>query len=331
MSGPTAVGSVPRREHLLPCAESRTPLQLVPSGGEGFDGLAFWFQTLDDWIEYLEVARECAPETIHEYESYLQRFFRMAWRKLGVLPHTLTEQQLNQLLRSMKPRSPVKNAYLKAVRSYYRWAVARRVHDVDPARDVRVRKRAAPPARAHDLNTVRRLLEAARARSEQRYWAIILLFETSGRIGQVAEVMTEDVPDPSPGGLIHFRIVKHDYPYATNLTPLAAQAVRELRRLRESGPWAGTRPTLIGVGKNALGNWVREACVAIGLPEGWRNAHLLRSTSITELYKRTKSPELVRRRANHRNYQSLDRYVAMMDEDMREATSESLLGEGAGP
>lgn len=324
MQTPAAAGAEPRRRILGPGAETRPPLQLVPSGGsEAFDGLGYWFEILDDWIAYLVAARELDSSTIEEYESYVQRFFRKIWTRDGVLPHTITERQVHDYLRSLPRTSSVKYAVLKACRSYYAWAIPRGVHDNNPFADIRMRRLPKKPAKAHDLEQLTRILVAASFRSERRGWAILLMVETASRVGALANVRPEDTGTEA-GQLIHFRVVKNDRPYYDRLTPKGAEAVRELLRIKQEGCHQWQNGTLIGVCKQTLGSWVKQAARDCGLPKDWHKAHTMRATAATHLYSKTKDAKVVQRKLNHARLEDGEPYIMLTDSVMEDAAASSI-------
>jgi integrase len=272
---------------------------------------AFW-ALLDSWVDHM-AARELTPDTIEQRESYLLRFLR----RTRTSPETVTEQICERFLAGVTPRSSKREAYVAALRSFYRFAQARGYVDANPAADLHARspKYAAPDFfSAEEVRAI--VAAAARRQPGMRQWAIVLLFETGARIGSLAAVEPRDVGAER----IHFRKAKNDRPYSVILTPAARRAAEQLLEL-----YRGTQ-TLIGRHEDTVGEWFRDACRDAGLPEGRVNAHLARHTAATMLYARTKDPLLVKDFLNHADLGQIARYARVRDEAMQEALGRSLTG-----
>lgn len=269
-----------------------------------FDALRRW----DNWLQ----ASGRSLETRRNYRYHLLKFLA----DVMLDPTEVTEDDVTDYLAAIHQRGQTVQQVLRALKSYYSWAVRRGVHPANPAEAIRFKRPRRAPAKSYSPEEFRRLVLAAAGRHPKRAWAIILLHETGARIGSMAMVAPGDA-GLEAGQLIHFRKVKHDRPYSLHLSPLAAEAVRELL------PYSnGT--LLGGVAKETLWRWVHEAALDAGLPEGKRHPHLIRDTAATRLYQRTKNPRLVQTFLNHADLTQLHRYVAVMDEEMQEALGRSL-------
>jgi integrase/recombinase XerD len=272
---------------------------------------AFW-ALLNAWVDHM-AARELTPETIEQRESYLLRFFR----RTRTSPETVTENVCEKFLASVNPRSSTREAYVAALRSFYRFAHARGYVDADPAADLHARPPKYPPPDFFTVEEVRAIIAAAERRPPaMRRATIVLLFETGARIGSLAAVEPKDVRN----GHIHFRQAKNDRAYDVVLTPAAKQAVRVLLALHRDSR------TLIGRHPETIGEWFRDAARDAGLPEGRVNAHLARHTAATALYERTKDPLLVKDFLNHADLSQVHRYARVSETKMRDALGRSLTG-----
>lgn len=274
----------------------------------------FW-KLLDAWCDHMR-ARELTDDTIDQRESYLLRFFR----RTRASPEAVTEATIEQFLAGVTPRSSQREAYVYALRTFYRWAASRGYVPSDPTTELRARSPKYGPADYFRPEEVRAILEAARSmRPAKAYWAILLLFETGGRIGSVAGVRPQDTGTVS-GERLRFERTKGDRPYSVTLSPAAAEAVRELLRLHEGGE------TLLERHEDTLGEWFRTAARAAGMAEGRVHAHLARHTALTIYYRRTKDPIATQRFGGHADVRQLERYVANDDEVQAEALRTSLTG-----
>jgi integrase len=272
---------------------------------------AFW-ALFDEWCDHMR-ARDMTAETIEQREAYLLRFFR----RTRTSPESVTEGVCEGFLATVTPRSSKREAYVAALRSFYRFAAARGYVDQNPAADLHARQPKYPPPDFFSASEVTAILDAALSRPPaMRRPAIVLLFETGARIGSLAAVRPRDCSAER----IHFATAKNDRAYDVVLTPAAVRAVEELRICYGGGP------TLIGRTATTIGEWFREAARDAGLPEGRVNAHLARHTAATTLYERTRDPLLVKDFLNHSDLSQIARYARVKDETMREALSRSLTG-----
>lgn len=283
-------------------------LAVVGTVASAFEALDAWWVVLDQWRDWL--ATEVADSTAEEYEAAVLRFFRRS----RTTPDRLTEEQVAAYLRSLDPRGPSAQMCLRGLKSYYRWACRRGVHNADPVADLRFRPPKYPPPVTLTEREYTAIVEAARRRSPRRAWTIVLLLETGARIGSLAAVTAADVGTEA-GELIRFRVAKGDRPYAVSLSIPAAEAVRHLL----VDPTPRSQPTLVGVCKTTIWSWFHEAAIEAGLPPGKRHPHLARSTAATNLYKRTKDPLLVKKFLNHANLSTIHRYAEAGQEELAEA------------
>jgi site-specific recombinase XerD len=254
---------------------------------------ALW-ALLDGWHDAM-AAREMSSTTIEQREAYLLRFLR----RTRSSPETVTEDVINRFLAAVNAKGSNRQAYVAALRGFYRWAKRRGYVEQDPTTELVARSPKYPPPDYFEPHEVRAILAAAaRRRPTERVHAITLLFETGARIGSLAGVEARDVH----GGMLHFRYVKNDRPYAVELTPAARRAVDALREARPTGP-------LIGVHKVTIWRWFHEAATDAGLPEGRRHPHLARHTFGTEVYERSQDPLLTMEALGHANLSTVHRYA----------------------
>lgn len=287
--------------------ESEVPAHLHIAGSLD----SFW-ALLDAWVDHM-AAREFTAETMEQRESYLLRFYR----RTRTSPESVTEEVCERFLASVTPRSSKREAYVAALRSFYRFATVQGYVDHNPTLELRARAPKYPPPDYFSLEEIAAIVEAAARRlPAMRRWAVVLLFETGARIGSLAAVRPQDCA----GDHIYFRKAKNDRPYSVMLTPRALQACAELQALhRETS-------TLIGRHEDTIGDWFRDAARDAGLPEGRVNAHLARHTAATILYERTRDPLLVKDFLNHADLGQVQRYARVKDSNMKAALERSLMG-----
>lgn len=272
---------------------------------------ALW-ALLDEWVDHMK-SNELADETIEQRESYLIRFFRRS----RTSPETLTEAACERFLASVTPRSSKREAYVAALKTFYRWALVRGYVDHNPTLELHARAPKYPPPDFFSAKEISAILDAALKRPPaMRQPAIVLLFETGARIGSLGGLRLEDCH----ADRIHFSQAKNDRAYDVVLTPAAARAIEELKICYQGGP------TLIGRTSTTIGEWFRDAARDAGLPEGRVNAHLARHTAATRLYERTLDPLLVKDFLNHSDLSQVHRYARVTDASMKAALRRDLTG-----
>jgi len=268
------------------------------------------FDALRRWDNFMQ-ASGLSPVTRANYRYWLLRF----GADIMVDPCTVTEDDVAAYLASLSARGQARQQVLRALKSFYAWAARRGAVAQNPVEEFRFISARAGPAASLSAHEVCRLVHAAANRNPRRAWALILLLETGARIGSLAGVRPADTGTET-GEIIRFRVAKHNRPYALPLSPLAAEAVRELL--------PGANGTLIGIRKESLWRWCHEAAVDAGFPPGRRHPHLARHTAATALLRRTKNVRLVQEFLNHADLTQMHRYVAVTNDEMREALSTPL-------
>lgn len=273
-----------------------------------------WFLLVRQWGDFLR-ARHLSEATQRCYRYHLLRFFA----DVLIDPDELTEDDVTAYLASRDGRGQSIQQVLRALKSYYGWAVRRGFHEQNPAEAIRYRQSRTSIAWPLTDEEFRRVVIAAAWRSARRAWAIILTLETGARIGSMVGLEAEDVPT-EPGRLIYFRRTKGNRPYGVPLSPLAAVAARELLASRN-----GHR-TLLGVAANTLWTWYRQAALDAALPRRKSKPHALRQTFGTVMLERTRNPRLVADLLNHADLSQLHRYTVATDRSKRGALAEPVLG-----
>ena len=271
----------------------------------------FW-ALIDAWARHM-AARGLTTSTIEQREAFLLRFMRQTRSS----PETVTEDTLDAFFAGMQRRNATRDAYIAAIRGFYRWAVRRGHLEHDPSTELVMRPpRYGAPDFLRPEEIAALLEEAKKNRNPRRWAAIVLLFETGARIGSLAAVEPRDIRD----GTMAFRVAKFDRPYAVPVTALAQTAVDELLEI-----WEPEKVTLLGgVAPATIGDWFRETARKTGLKEGRVNAHLARHTAATMLYARSRDPIMVKNFLNHDDLSVVHRYARVTDTALRKALGESL-------
>jgi integrase len=265
------------------------------------------FQVLGSWLDSME-ARGFSPATMRGYGDSVLRAGRVVRKD----PRSFTPDDVLAVLKGIGKQGPAKRSMAQALRSFYRFAEAEHLSG-NPTRDVPMDPPRPRAAEALEPSEVRALLRAAFRKDPRRGWALMLLYATGGRIGSLVAVMPEDVS----AKFIRFTNMKGRHgPHDVPLSPLAQIAARHLAELPP-----GPRPTLVGVGKGAVWQWVNQAAKDAGVSVKGRPAwpHLLRHTAATVAYEATMDPLGLAEFLGHADLRQIRRYVARVDPRKRRA------------
>ena len=263
------------------------------------------FEIVGRWEDWLEV-RGAATETIREYEAYLLRAGALQRKD----PRWFSPDDVVAVLKSYAARGPSKGNMATSLKSFYRFAEARELCG-NPTGDVKVRPEPEKDAGSLDSGQIRALLRAAFRRDARRGWTIALLYATGARIGSLVAVTAQDVSPAS----ITFRTMKgHRGPHEVPLNRLGRVAALRLLALPP-----GLRPTLVGVGKGAVWQWVHQAAKEANVRVDGRLAwpHLLRHSAGTAGYEATLDELGVAQFLGHKDTRQIHRYVGRADERKR--------------
>jgi integrase len=263
------------------------------------------FEIVGRWEDWLEV-RGRAPETIREYRAYLLN----AGALLRKDPRWFSPDDVVSVLKSYADRGPAKTNMITALKSFFRFAETRELCG-NPMADIAVRPEPEKDAASLDPEQLRALLRAAFRRDPRRGWTLTLLYATGARIGSLVAVTAEDVTPAS----ITFRTMKgHRGAHEVPLNRLGRISALQLLALNP-----GPRPTLIGVGKGAIWQWVHQAALDGNVRVDGRLAwpHLLRHSAGTAAYEATKDQLGVAEFLGHKDLRQIRRYVGRTDERKR--------------
>jgi integrase len=275
------------------------------------------FALIRRWQAYLEASSRVSASTRQQY----RRALIVLVADLCIDVTLITEDDVVGWITSHDARGGAVALTLKACHSFYGWAFAREVIVPNPVRALVVprRKYGRPPALTdHDLVTV---LGAARLYRDPRLAPTLeLMYATGARIGSIVALTASDVDFER--AWVEFRVAKNDDPYGVPMNERAKVALRELLSLSEYRPrhsCTPRRPTLIGVGRSRVMQWIQDIEDVTGIEV---HSHLFRHTLLTELAHDPTVPIAVTARlANHKDPRTTMRYVADRESAMARALS----------
>ncbi|GBC87103.1 Tyrosine recombinase XerC [bacterium HR12] len=272
------------------------------------------FQLLRAWSDYLAVSGTVSPRTARQYRRYAIAFMADVLMPL----EDVTEDDVVGWLAEHCVRGPMRGQMLRALKSYYRWALARGYVDRDPTARIRIPKQRYGRAPALTEEQLEAVFAAAELVDPRARPTLELMYATGARLGSIAAVMPEDVDLEQ--AWIDFREAKGGQPYGLPLGPRGLAAARRLLELRDWHPpkVGGRLPTLVGVGPARIRQWVQRAGDLAGI-RVW--PHLLRHSTITRLAAVGTDVRTIVEFANWRDPSQLRRYAAPLDPNLRAAAS----------
>lgn len=272
------------------------------------------FVLLQRWQDFLEVSGRTSESTRKQYRRYCLQFIADT---LLDLRH-VTEDDIVAWLAAQDPHGQTRGVVLRALKSFYGWAIDREETGVyaDPTRHLRIRPKKYGQAPHLEPEDLERLFLAAGDIDPRARWALQLAYATGCRVGSLCGVMPSDVD--LKAGWIEFRVAKGDKPYGVPLGSKGKEAAAELLELLEYTPRTvkTRRPTLVGVGEGTVWRWAKVAGERTGL-KAW--PHLLRHSTITQLFGAGVDARTVQEFANWEDLSLARRYAAPLDANLRAA------------
>jgi integrase/recombinase XerD len=277
-----------------------------------FDGkrdptLADWLRTLQAWDHAL-AGRGIADSTRRTYRYYVLRFHA----DTCLSPMRVGVDDVTAYVAAQNGRGVSKGTIIKALRSYFGYLHERGDIAVNPAAELRVRKKKYLAPRALSEFELKRLEAAAFERDPRHGWAMRLMYATGARVESMSEVRPEDVD--LRDSTIAFRTAKGDKPYRVPLGNVGLEAAQQLLALHE--PARG--PTLLGVKPGTLWWWVSEAAKQSGVKA---SPHVLRHSFATHLRQKGADVEVVRTLLNHKSLAVTQRYFEATEDEARAAVN----------
>lgn len=292
---------------------------------------------LDDWTKFM-LAQGRSQETIRRYRYALHRLAGDS-NKDSLLE--ITETDVTTFLASLGKRAAARQLYLQAFRSFFPWAVERKLMSEDPSRYLRPKAPSEPEPDAFTPEEIVLLLCAARRRNPRRAWAIQAAYAMGLRRSELCGIRAEDID--WQGRRVYIREAKGDRPRWVEMNEIAEEALKALLNdatVRLHGNMAGgalvdPAPSPIPLpvpssmsahGYSIVGyapQWftmiVHQAAAEAGFPPGRRNAHLLRSSFATHLLGKGVPISVVSKLLGHMRVSTTGRYLAVREEDRRKA------------
>lgn len=289
--------------HSTDAAERTVPRESTP--------VSTTFVLLRRWQTFLEVSGEANDNTRRQYRRAIVAFLADELIEL----EEVTEDLVIGYMARMSERSGMRGMVLRALKSFYRWAVPRGILEHDPTARLKIRRSKAGPVRALEPSDLERVLTAAESIDPRARPTIALAYATGARVGSLCALLPEDVR----GGRVVFRNTKGDRPYEVPIGSRAQEAIDQLLELMNWTPKGVTKrsPTLVGVGPSRVWQWVHAAGEAVGVDA---SPHSLRRTYGTAL---ASNPDVDLRTwvelMGHSDGSQLRRYAKASDPRLRRA------------
>jgi integrase/recombinase XerC len=274
-------------------------------------------EELSAWADWMSV-RGMARTTIESYEWWVMRFMMRASRQMGypVLLDTATEREIVAYLAALPANGHSRGMSLRALKSYYKWAIRAKLVAEDPTSELRIPRGRYTPAPTLSPEDVYRLFLCAWERHPRRAWAILLLYTTGGRREAICHLRPEDVKD----GWVTFLVAKGGRSYRVPASQYSEVAISHL--LSDPLPVRGNTPSpwrefVVGVSPGRLSQWVEEAAKDAGVP-AW--PHLFRHAFATRLAQDVEcDPRTWMSLLGHQDLSQYARYAHPLEGRMRNA------------
>jgi site-specific recombinase XerD len=266
-------------------------------------------QRWEDWM----LARGLSDETIRQYKYAVYRL-QGETRPAKALTE-MVQEDIITFLASLGRRAAAKGTYFRAFRSFFGWAYAQGDIEKDITAGFRPKTPTEPPVDAFSQEEVAAILAAARAKSEKRYYAILLCYALGLRRSELCGICPDDVDQR--GRRVYIREAKGGRPRWVEANDLALGALRALAATSPRQP----NYTLTGYAPNWFTMIVNQAATEAGLPRGRRNAHMLRASFASHLIQGGASVPVVSRLLGHANISTTHRYSMVWEGDKRQAVN----------
>jgi integrase/recombinase XerD len=291
---------LPRTGDLAPASQSVGRLgEVSPPEETHIDSLVL----VAEWRRWME-ATGLSPETQRTYSYAVIRFMAENPRPV----ENYSEGHVIEFLASLGKRAAARQSYVRALHSFFGWLKARDYITADPATLIRPKKAPEKDADCFTPDEVASLALVAYLKSPRRAAAILLTYGLGARRGEICALRPEDVDFERE--TVYFAFTKGNRPRTVYMSRIARQALEELKPY-----W--TETVLGGIEPNTLNAWVHEAAVALGLPEGRRNAHMLRASYATHLLNRGVPIHVVSKLLGHSDVKVTTRYAVVVEEQKR--------------
>jgi integrase/recombinase XerD len=251
-------------------------------------------------------ANGLSSETQRHYSYALLRFIAENPWPL----EQISEGHVMVFLASLGKRAAARQMYIRGIRSFFGWAVAREYIRSDPSALLKPRRQAEPDPDAYTEDEIQCLVLRAYARHPKRASAILACYGLGARRGELCRLQPEDVDFSN--GVVHFRFTKGNKPRRVEMSRIAREALEELRPY-----WTDT--VLGGIEPNTFSAWVHQAALECGFPADRRKGHMLRASYATHLINRGVPVSVVSKLLGHSDLKVTTRYAAVREDQRRDA------------
>jgi site-specific recombinase XerD len=267
------------------------------------------FELIAEWRDVLS-ANDLEPET---QRNYVYGVWRLA-EFHGFRTHLwdMEPAHVASFVASMPPRSTVKQHYMKGIRSFYRFLVARNYVLSDPTALVNPRRRqrsSAPESFTHD--DLVQLIYAAWHRSPRRAWAIYACYAVGCRRTEFVNIRLEDIDWQRDR--VYLRQTKFDKPRFVPMGEQARLAIGELSSFAVGAMLLPIRP-------NTFTHWVHQAGIDAGFSGRKLRAHTLRASYITDLANAGNPVHVIAANVGHNDVKTTSVYLAVNEQQRADAS-----------
>lgn len=179
---------------------------------------------LDDWTKFM-LAQGRSDATIKRYRYALHRLAGESGKDSLL---EITETDVTTFLASLGKRAHSRQLYLQAFRSFFPWAVERKLMASDPARYLRPKAPIEPEPDAYTPEEIALLLSAAKRKNVKWAWAIQACYALGLRRAELCGITDADID--WGGRRVFIREAKGDRPRWTEMNLIAEEALLELSR-----------------------------------------------------------------------------------------------------
>jgi integrase/recombinase XerD len=268
-----------------------------------------YFVTRRQWKDWMR-SRGMSEATITQYG----RAVGVLFDELEMEPKDVREEHVLAYLAARGGQGPAKSMDIRAFRSYFGFMSARGIISIDPSADLKAKKKKYAAPDYLNESELGRVMNAARDRSERRFWALQLCYATGVRVGSLCKLKPSDIDVGRE--VVHVRNAKGGGDYDVPMGDRAVQAATWLLGAYE--PRKG--PYLLGIVEGTFWMWCREAGVDAEIPRRV-HPHLLRHSFATHLVQRGVDIDIVRRLLNHQSLAVTQVYVGDRPEEKQRAVN----------
>ena len=242
-------------------------------------------------------------QTIYQRISILQLLDRS-------LTGELTPAALLQFVRDRGLSPGTSYQYHSVCSSFFRWAIAAELIDVDPFQSGRRPSKPRYKARPAGTDDILEVLE--KAREPERSWAILAVY-AGLRCGEIARVSGRDLVPSGDGWVLRIPEGKGSKPGSVPAHPVVVELLREQDRDRI---WPTMTAQKVSQRANAEFRRLGARC----------RMHELRHAFATELYRKTRDVLTVQHALRHEQLETTARYIAFDDAAVSSAVSALAFG-----